>query len=139
MAKTTRQRSTDQNQNSAQQQIPRTDQNVASQNKTTATRTTNVAANTPSLRTKKGTGFFGKKEDQLIIGRENYKWALIGIAVMALGFICMSGGAMPSPDVWDESIIYSPIRIILAPFLIIAGLVVVVYAIFVKDNSKTAA
>ena len=138
MAKTTRQRTTDQNNNAAQQ-TPRTNQNVGVSNKTNPTRASNVAANTPSLRAKKGTGFFGKKEGQLIIGRENYKWALIGMVVMALGFICMSGGAMPSPDVWDESIIYSPIRIILAPFLIIAGLVVVVYSIFVKDNSKTAA
>jgi len=138
MAKTTRQRSNDPNQNAAPQ-TSRTEPNILAQTKSSAARTSNIAVNTPSLRAKKGAGFFGKKDDQLIIGRENYKWALIGMAVMAVGFICMSGGAMPSPDVWDESIIYSPIRIILAPFLIIAGLVVVVYAIFVKGNSKTAA
>jgi len=44
----------------------------------------------------------------------------------------MSGGHMPSPDVWDESLIYSPIRITVAPMLILAGLIVNVYAVFVK-------
>ncbi len=131
MAKTTRQRSNDQNQNNTTQQ--RVD------SATTAQKAASRASATPNLRTKKGTGFFGKKDDQLVIGRENYKWALIGIAIMAIGYICMSGGSMPSPDIWDESIIYSPMRIIVAPFLIIAGLVVVVYSIFVKNKVDTTA
>ena len=57
---------------------------------------------------------------------------LIGLGIMAVGFLCMSGGAMPSPDVWDESIIYSSTRTIIAPFLIMVGLGVQVYAIFKK-------
>jgi len=39
---------------------------------------------------------------------------------------------MPSPEVWDESLIYSGRRITLAPMVILAGLIVNVYAIFVK-------
>jgi len=39
---------------------------------------------------------------------------------------------MPSPDVWDESLIYSTRRITIAPMFILAGLIVSVYAIFVK-------
>jgi hypothetical protein len=85
-------------------------------------------ASTPSV--------FGQRNDTLVFGRENYKWMLIGIAIMAVGFICMSGGAMPSPDVWDESIIYSPMRIVVAPILILIGLGVEVYAIFVKNSGS---
>ena len=76
---------------------------------------------------------FGQRNDKLVFGRETYKWMLIGLAVMAVGFICMSGGAMTDPNVWDESIIYSPIRTKLAPFLILSGLVVQIYAIFKKN------
>ena len=95
-----------------------------------------TAAPAAAARTKVASpSVFGQRNDELVFGRENYKWMLIGIAVMFLGFVCMSGGAMPSPDVWDESLIYSPVRIILAPFLILAGLVVEIYAIF-KVNSK---
>ncbi len=82
------------------------------------------------------TGSFLQQDKALVFGRENYKWALIGLGIVALGFILMSGGAMPSPDVWDESLIYSPVRIILAPFLVIAGFCVVVYSIFVKNKTS---
>jgi hypothetical protein len=39
---------------------------------------------------------------------------------------------MPSPDVWDDSIIYSFRRTVLAPIVIIIGLVVEIFAIFKK-------
>lgn len=71
---------------------------------------------------------FAQKE--MIFGRENFKWIFIGVALIALGMVLMMGGGMPSPDVWDDSIIYSHRRITLAPILILAGLGVEIYAIF---------
>ena len=68
----------------------------------------------------------------LVFGKNNFKFILAGVALIGLGLVLMSGGSMPSPDVWDESLIYSFRRITLAPILIILGLVVNVYAIFVK-------
>jgi hypothetical protein len=53
-----------------------------------------------------------------------------GVLLIALGLVLMLGGAMPSPDVWDESIIYSFRRTVLAPIFILAGLGVEIYAIF---------
>ena len=97
---------------------------------TTAQRTAPVRASRASSA--------GTQNDKLVFGRENFKWMLIGIGIMAVGYVLMSGGAMPSPDVWDENIIYSPLRIIVAPFLILLGLGVEVYAIF-KKNSTTEA
>lgn len=67
---------------------------------------------------------------QMLFGRENFKFVFIGLGLITLGMILMSGGGMPSPDVWDESLIYSHTRITIAPMLIIAGLVVEIYAIF---------
>ena len=72
------------------------------------------------------------KNLELLYGWSQYKVMLIGIGLIALGMILMIGGSMPSPDVWDESIIYSFRRTVLAPALIVAGLLVEVYAIF-KD------
>ena len=69
---------------------------------------------------------------ELLYGWSQYKFILIGIGLIALGLVLMLGGSMPSPDVWDDSIIYSFRRITLAPALIVAGLLVEVYAIF-KD------
>jgi hypothetical protein len=55
-----------------------------------------------------------------------------GVLLVAIGLVLMSGGKMPSPDVWDESIIYSPVRMVIAPIFILAGLIVDVFAIFRK-------
>ncbi len=73
----------------------------------------------------------------LIFNKTNLLLMLGGIALIALGLILMSGGAMPSPDVWDESLIYSKRRTVLGPFVIIAGLVLEIYAIFKKTDSAT--
>ena len=74
----------------------------------------------------------GKKRVQqpMLFKRENFKWMLIGVGLIAVGMLLMIGGSMPSPDVWDESLIYSHRRITLAPLFILAGLAVEIYAIF---------
>ncbi|MDG2450526.1 MAG: DUF3098 domain-containing protein [Saprospiraceae bacterium] len=67
---------------------------------------------------------------ELAFGKSNFQLVIVGLVLMALGMILMMGGGMPSPDVWDESLIYSFRRITLAPILIIAGLIVEIFAIF---------
>lgn len=73
-----------------------------------------------------------ESSQNLLFGKRNYTFMLIGIGLIFLGFALMAGGHMPSPEIWDESLIYSPIRITLAPFCILLGLVINVYAIFVR-------
>ena len=70
--------------------------------------------------------------EEMLFKRRNYYFVFAGLALIALGFLLMAGGKMPSPDVWDESLIYSPRRIILAPIVILGGLVLVILAIFRK-------
>lgn len=67
---------------------------------------------------------------ELTFGRENYILMAIGFLMIMVGIGLMSGGDMPNPDVWDESIIYSFRRTVLAPFIILGGLVVEIFAIF---------
>lgn len=74
-----------------------------------------------------------KESGGLLYGRDTYKLMLIGIGLIALGMILMMGGSMPSPDVWDESIIYSPVRTVISPILILAGLAMQFVAIFKKS------
>lgn len=77
----------------------------------------------------------GSSDDQpveMLFKRKNYILVGVGIVLIALGFLLMSGGKMPSPEVWDESIIYSPLRTIVAPIVILGGLGVVLYSIFKK-------
>ena len=67
-----------------------------------------------------------------LFGRKNFMIMLIGLALIGLGMLLMSGGSMPSPDVWDEDLIYSTRRTLIAPIVILIGLGLQVYAIFAK-------
>jgi hypothetical protein len=46
-----------------------------------------------------------KQSLELLYGWSQYKVMLIGIGLIAIGMVLMLGGHMPSPDVWDESLI----------------------------------
>jgi hypothetical protein len=71
-----------------------------------------------------------KEQQELIFKKENYVLMGAGAGLIFLGMLLMLGGKMPSPDVWDDSIIYSFRRTVLAPIVILAGLAVEIYAIF---------
>ena len=70
---------------------------------------------------------------QFPFGRRNYKFMFIGIAIIAVGFLLMSGGGSDDPNVFNDEI-YNFRRIRLAPSLVIIGFVVEVYAILTKPE-----
>jgi hypothetical protein len=68
----------------------------------------------------------------------NYKLLLIGLAVVVVGFLLMAGGGNGDPNNFDESAIFSPRRITVAPIVTLAGYLFVVYAILKKDKGNAA-
>ena len=68
--------------------------------------------------------------------KDNYIWMLAGVAVMAIGFFLMSGGKSADPKVFDTNEVYSTTRITIAPILIIAGLVIEIFAIMKKPKTN---
>ena len=71
-------------------------------------------------------------EAELLFHRRHYILMGAGAALIILGLLLMAGGSMPSPEVWEDDIIYSFRRITLAPMLILAGLILEIVAIFKK-------
>jgi Protein of unknown function (DUF3098) len=69
-----------------------------------------------------------------LFGKENYRWMIIGMAVMALGLFLMTGGKSKDPNVFDPKEVYSFTRITIAPILILAGLGLEIFAIFKKSK-----
>ncbi|WP_130733372.1 DUF3098 domain-containing protein [Flavobacterium sp. J27] len=72
-------------------------------------------------------------QPEFLFGKANYTFLLIGLAVIALGFILMSGGGSTNPEVWSEDI-FSFRRIRLAPTTVLTGFAIVIYSIFKKDK-----
>jgi hypothetical protein len=64
----------------------------------------------------------------------NYKILLIGIGVIVLGFILMSGGGSDDPKVFSEDV-FSWRRIRLAPTVVLIGFGITIYSIFKKNKS----
>ena len=73
------------------------------------------------------------EKKKLLFGKRNYKFMLIGIFFIALGFVLMSGGGSEDPNIFNEEI-YSFRRIRLAPILVITGFTIEVYAILTKSE-----
>jgi hypothetical protein len=71
-----------------------------------------------------------EKNSSAMFSKENYTWMIIGLAVIAVGMLLMAGGKNTDPTVFDTSKVYSATRITIAPLLIIAGLVIEIFAIF---------
>lgn len=71
-----------------------------------------------------------KTTTDTLFTRDNYIWMLIGIVVIAIGMFLMSGGASKDPNVFNPKEVYSATRITIAPLVILAGLVIEVFAIF---------
>lgn len=67
----------------------------------------------------------------MIFGKQNYILMGVGLALMIVGFMLMAGGEQ-APDSWNPGEIYSFRRTVLAPFVILGGLVVEIFAIFKK-------
>lgn len=63
---------------------------------------------------------------------------LLGLLIMAVGMLLMTGGKNTDPAVFDKSKVYSSTRITIAPLLILAGLVIEVFAIFRQPKTKAA-
>jgi hypothetical protein len=71
---------------------------------------------------------------EFLFNKINYKILLIGLAVIALGFILMSGGGSEDPNVFNEEI-FSFRRIRLAPAVVLLGFGIAIYSIL-KNPKK---
>ena len=70
----------------------------------------------------------------VLFTKENYKWMVIGLVIMALGFFLMAGGKSSNFNVFNDKDVYSPMRITVAPILIVAGLLLEIFAIMKRPK-----
>ena len=76
-----------------------------------------------------------KKATGILFNKQNYMWMAIGGVVMVIALLLMSGGKSPDPKVFNYSEVYSTRRITVAPVLLVAGLLIEIYAIMRKPKS----
>lgn len=74
------------------------------------------------------------KSEEMVFSWANYKWMLIGVVVLIVGFVLMAGGGSADPEVFNYEEIFSWRRIVLAPIVVLAGFGLVGYSIFHKSK-----
>lgn len=73
------------------------------------------------------------EQPTFLFGKRNYIIMIVGLIIIALGFIFMAGGGSDNPEVFNEEI-YNWQRIRLAPTLVIIGLGIEIYAILANPK-----
>ncbi len=74
-----------------------------------------------------------EQKPEFLFEKANYKILFVGIAVIALGFILMSGGGSDDPKVFNEDV-FNFRRIRLAPTVVLIGFGITIFSIFKKSK-----
>lgn len=70
--------------------------------------------------------------------RRNYQFFLLGIALLVIGYMLMSGGGVEDPNEFSEAI-FSTRRITVAPLTVMLGYGIIFYSILKRFPSQGAA
>ena len=72
---------------------------------------------------------------EFLFDKVNYKILLVGLAVIGIGFLLMSGGGSEDPNVFNDDELFSFRRIRLAPTVVLLGFGIAIYSIL-KNPKK---
>ena len=78
-----------------------------------------------------------KNSEKMALGPKNIKFMIAGLAVMAAGFLLLSGGGSDDPNVFNYAM-FDWRRLVAAPIVFVAGIVVEIVAIMgrFKDTEE---
>lgn len=74
------------------------------------------------------------QEEGMVLGKMNYYLIILGVVVIVIGFILMSGGKYTDPNVFNGDELYSTRRITIAPIVVLLGFAIEIFAIFYKQK-----
>ena len=73
------------------------------------------------------------KGNNYLFNSRRYKFLILSIFIIGIGFFLMSGGGSSDPEIFNDEI-YNFRRIRLAPLIVISGFVLCVISILYKDK-----
>lgn len=73
--------------------------------------------------------------DKFALPKKNITLILIGLAILILGYVLLSGGGSDDPNVFNYDM-FSFRRLVIAPIVILAGFGFEIYAIMKKPKKQ---
>ncbi len=77
-----------------------------------------------------------KPQDELAFGKENYRLFAAAAIVVVIGYLLMVGGGSEDPNSFNYEGLFSPIRITVAPLLVLSGFGLGIYAILKRPKGE---
>ena len=74
-------------------------------------------------------------KNEFLFSKRNYRFLLLSMAVIALGFVLMTGGGSDDPNVFNPEI-FNFRRIRLAPTIVLIGFGLAIYAILTPSKKS---
>ena len=72
-------------------------------------------------------------EKEYLFNKRRYRFLIISIFIIGIGFVLMSGGESTNPDIFNNEI-YNFRRIRIAPLMVVLGFVLCIFSILYKDK-----
>ena len=72
-------------------------------------------------------------EKDYLFNKRRYRFLILSILIIGIGFVLMSGGESTDPDIFNNEI-YNFRRIRLAPSMVVLGFVLCIFSILYKDK-----
>ena len=72
-------------------------------------------------------------EKDYLFNKRRYRFLILSILIIGIGFVLMSGGESTDPDIFNNEI-YNFRRIRLAPLMVISGFILCIFSILYKDK-----
>ncbi len=76
-------------------------------------------------------------QGKFMFDQMNYTLLMIGLVVLVIGFIAMTGGADHDPNVFSKAEKFSFRRVTLAPILVLLGFGIQIVAIFYRSKGDS--
>ncbi|RYM35759.1 DUF3098 domain-containing protein [Brumimicrobium glaciale] len=75
-----------------------------------------------------------KEKTKFLFNKSNYTLLIIGVVLNVVGFLLMIGGAAENLDDFNADELFSPVRLTVAPILILLGYIVIIFSIMKKPK-----
>ena len=72
-------------------------------------------------------------EKEYLFNKRRYRFLIISIFIIGIGFVLMSGGESTNPDIFNNEI-YNFRRIRLATLMVLSGFILCIFSILYKDK-----
>lgn len=75
-----------------------------------------------------------KEDSEFVFDKSNYTFLFIGLGLNIIGFLLMIGGADTDPNEFNAKGLFSPMRLTVAPIVILLGYAVIFYSIMKRPR-----